>query len=211
MSQNWLSVGVSTQTTFFFTCATNSLGQLFCWGEGRDGRLGNGSESDSDFPNQVGTDTDWESVVVGAGQSCAKKTGGTFHCWGQSNQGALADGNIGVDGLSPTDEFTQATDWDSLDIGNEAGCAIKDSGQLLCWGFNATGVLGIGNNDSTAVVTATDTAELFTSVSVGHTGSACGITASGLFCWGDNSRGQLADGETIFSLSKLGASAIGPK
>jgi hypothetical protein len=69
-------------------CSIRTDGTLWCWGYNDNGQLGNGTTEDSDFPVQVGTDSDWAHVDAihedDNSTPCALKTDGTLWCWGAS-------------------------------------------------------------------------------------------------------------------------------
>lgn len=69
-----------------------SAGALYCWGHADEGQTG---DNDTLFARstafQIGTDTDWQQVVLGYHTSCALKTNGTRYCWGANHSGTYAD------------------------------------------------------------------------------------------------------------------------
>ena len=63
-------------------------------------------------------------------------------CWGDNSHHQLGDGTntqrtsaVAVAGLR---------DVESVDLGNEHGCALTQSHNILCWGANDDGQLGDG-------------------------------------------------------------------
>lgn len=72
-------------------CAVTTDGRVFCWGEARSGKIGDGSrhsEDDgyADFaerPQQVLRIDDAKSVMCGVGHCCATSEGGQVQCWGR--------------------------------------------------------------------------------------------------------------------------------
>ncbi|MCH9664210.1 MAG: putative Ig domain-containing protein [Gammaproteobacteria bacterium] len=76
------------------TCAVAAADTLYCWGEGDNGRLGQGTDTaDKNIPTQVGTDTDWAMVSAGEAHTCASKTDNQLFCWGKGTSGQLGLGN----------------------------------------------------------------------------------------------------------------------
>ena len=53
-------------------------GKLWAWGFNAQGQLGDGTTEGRSRPVQVGTDTDWASVVVSNGHTVALKTDGSL-------------------------------------------------------------------------------------------------------------------------------------
>jgi alpha-tubulin suppressor-like RCC1 family protein len=95
---SWAQVAAAGSGNADHTCAIDTTGGLWCWGEGDQGRLGNGTTDDQSAPTQVGSDTTWASVTTGGSFSCAVRVNNTQWCWGGNT-----DGEIGVD--SPVTEF----------------------------------------------------------------------------------------------------------
>jgi cysteine-rich repeat protein len=78
------------------TCVRLASTQIYCWGEGIDGRLGYGNETDLLTPSmdQVNLALPLAPRMVTAGRefSCATTEGSEVKCWGRNNQGQLGYG-----------------------------------------------------------------------------------------------------------------------
>ena len=80
----------------FHTCALLSDGNLKCWGEGANGRLGYGNQTDLGTPAASGVDLQGTSayqLTAGAAHTCALRSNGTARCWGAGANGRLGLGN----------------------------------------------------------------------------------------------------------------------
>ena len=64
---------------FSTVCAVTTGDDLYCWGEGANGSLGNGSTSDVISPTFILSDI--YSVDVGFGYACAIDNSGNAYCW----------------------------------------------------------------------------------------------------------------------------------
>jgi alpha-tubulin suppressor-like RCC1 family protein len=73
------------------TCALHGS-ELFCWGGGDLGQLGNGILDSYDAPSRIGVRTDWLHVSAGGGHTCALDQAGLLWCWGWNPYGQLGDG-----------------------------------------------------------------------------------------------------------------------
>jgi alpha-tubulin suppressor-like RCC1 family protein len=83
------AVGGSVSTT----CAIKA-GRLYCWGDNKQGTVGDGSNKDRSVPTPV---TSMDSNVEQVGREdaksvCATKQG-QLYCWGYNNKGQLGDGS----------------------------------------------------------------------------------------------------------------------
>jgi len=71
------------------SCAINESEELWCWGWGRDGRIGNGGTDHVLTPVQIGVERGWRDVSPGRYQTCAIDTGGLVWCFGRNDNGEL--------------------------------------------------------------------------------------------------------------------------
>lgn len=80
--------------------------------------------------------------------------------------------------------------------GNQFSCALRNDGQVFCWGANAAGQFGNGSLAGSRTPMETAGPQRFVALSVGDL-NVCGLEATGAaFCWGDNTNGQLGNGVT---------------
>ena len=127
------------------TCALRAGGAVACWGNNFSGQVGNGSTLRAPAPAAVVGLTDAVQVEVGPVHSCALRRTGRVVCWGISHDGELGEGTIGyVQYLTPGPEVTGLTDAVQISIGDRHTCALRASGQVVCWGRNDSGQLGDG-------------------------------------------------------------------
>ena len=104
-------------------------------------------------------------------------------------------------------DITWEWDYDPLEAGNltmfaswRNTCAIRDDGDLYCWGRNGNGQLGIGSMGSSHWKDRpTKTNNLGSdaiSVSLGEQHTCAVLDTGVLKCWGRNHHGQVGDGST---------------
>ena len=148
------------------TCAVLSDGTAWCWGNGDQGRLGDGSISahrsgravqvhgDDGSGGDGGGLTDVTSITAGVQHSCAVGSDGSAWCWGQGDTGRLGDGdtNSHQRGLAIRVHLDDGTGADggaltgatAISAGHEHTCAARADGTAWCWGNGDHGRLGDG-------------------------------------------------------------------
>jgi alpha-tubulin suppressor-like RCC1 family protein len=195
------------------TCALDSAGAAYCWGNNYLGALGDGSTTDSDVPVAVDTSgvlagKTLTQISVGEGFACALDSAGAAYCWG-NNDGDLGDGShadsdvperVVTSGVLAGKTLTQ------IAAGNVSTCALDSAGAAYCWGINEDGELGDGsiNSSPVTVPVAVDTSgvlagKTLTQISVNY-GPACALDSAGAaYCWGENEGGELGDGSSALN------------
>lgn len=112
------------------TCAIDTDGGLFCWGQHDRGTLGLGDLSDDVYvPTRVvGT---YRSVSLFAEHACAIDNVGRAWCWGRGDTGATGVGTA-IDLRSPA--VVSGGPWIALAVGTVFTCALDAAGTEWCWG-----------------------------------------------------------------------------
>ncbi|MBL6883566.1 MAG: hypothetical protein ISR09_04175 [Candidatus Thalassarchaeum sp.] len=239
-SYSTLSSGGYTQ------CIITEDNRVACWGNNDQGKRGLGGGIGNASITPPGKAGPWlvgnlsigmVEVSAGGWSTCSLKETGQIWCWGGGSYGQLGSGtdvcqDQGSGGISCADASNYPPVQVSLPMGKTAVslsdanqghfCAILNTGEGLCWGWNEHGELGDGtvciggnyfsdaNNPSPAGCNAQNgrytpvivddsnfpTNSSFISISMGfhHT---CGIIDNNdLYCWGYNDQGQLGIGTT---------------
>lgn len=175
--------------------ALKNDGSLWVVGDNEFGQLGLGYTggqtyvSDNNL-NRVGNDT-WKFVCAGAACSFGIKSDGTLWSWGHNSQGQLGLGDY-VNRNTPTEITSYGIDdWEMIAASNAENyyeyqtiMGIQTDGTLWGWGDNNSGVIELGNPNTTVpyqLGTATD----WQKVSVG-TAFAVAIKGGALKSWGSN-------------------------
>jgi alpha-tubulin suppressor-like RCC1 family protein len=168
--------------------------ELWSWGRGQYGIVGDGTTVTKLSPVQLGALTTWLKISGGNYHSLVTKTDGTLWTWGYNAQGQLGTSNLSY--YSSPKQVGALTTWATVCGGGRSSYAIKTDGTLWSWGYNAAGQLGLGNTtdyNSPKQVGALTT-WLSVSGSYGHTVAT--TTTGTLYAWGDNTHGQLGLGNT---------------
>ncbi len=193
---NGLSGAVALAAGYGHTCAVLSNATLRCWGENREGQLGNGTTANPGTAQPVAVSgiTSATAVTTGAYHTCALLGNGTVRCWGRNNQGQLGNGTYSTS--STPVAVSGLTGVAAVSGGGVHTCAALVDGTVRCWGENEYGQLGNGTTaTSTTPVQVVGIAGAV-DVSVGwrHT---CALLGDGsVYCWGQNQFAQLGDGTT---------------
>jgi len=179
-------------------CGLTAAGTAYCWGDGAEGQLGNGSLADSSTPESVAmpTGVTFVQVTAGVAHACGLTADRTAYCWGDNFYGQLGLGN-NTDQTTPQAVVTSGgVSFVQLTAGALHTCGLTAAGDAYCWGANAFGQLGIGNTTSQSTPQAVQmpVGASFTGLTAGSV-TTCGLSSSGsAYCWGQNSQGQLGDG-----------------
>ena len=200
---------VSTSSTWFGTvsCLVHRGGEVSCWG-----RWQFDSESEEDIePVRVAGIDDAADVAVAPGHACVLHETGRVSCWGLGSYGELGNGTT-ERSLEPT-PVEGLRDVVTIGAGGTFGrghtCAIKGNGEIMCWGWDGFGQLGLGEigyrHRPRTVVGLDDAVQI--SAGANHT---CAVRAEGeLRCWGEGEIGQIGTTSGVDSSLALLPEGVG--
>ncbi len=149
------------------SCAIANASRAYCWGNSEEYQLGNGSnrgpnscsgESCAVTPvlvsDEAGTGplAPVSSISAGNFHTCATTSDSLVYCWGDNFFGQLGRGTSGREnpGTLPApaaslDRTGPLSQIAVISAGFNYTCAVSSLGVALCWGYNNTGQLGIGD------------------------------------------------------------------
>jgi alpha-tubulin suppressor-like RCC1 family protein len=160
----------------------------------------------------LGTGRTATAIAAGSNHTCAILDNSSIKCWGFNASGQLGLGDNRTRGVGSGE---MGDDLNSVDLGsgrtakaiaagNSHTCAILDNSSVKCWGFNASGQLGLGHTDNRGDGS-NQMGDNLTAIDLGNERTAKAIEAGGnhtcailddasLKCWGSNASGQLGLG-----------------
>jgi alpha-tubulin suppressor-like RCC1 family protein len=141
-----------------FTCAVTTTNRAFCWGNGRQGQIGDGKTFLRFSPSAVAGGHSFSRVTTGYSHTCGETTLNRAYCWGSNTTGQLGDGTISRR-LTPVPvaggRFFSQVSAGGTEFGSHT-CGKTAAGVAYCWGWNFYGQLGDGTttnrNRPTAVL-----------------------------------------------------------
>ncbi len=90
-------------------------------------------------------------LTAGSGHTCARRRSGSLWCWGDNRSGQLGNGTFAPASVPTRVEgIADAIDIDTDGGGTIGGghtCALRRSGDVLCWGANHLGTVGDGTTE----------------------------------------------------------------
>lgn len=189
---DWKQVQTSTTRS---SLAIKENGTLWGWGGNSARLVGPTSSYTITYPTQIGTDSNWEYISVGAAHCMGLKSDGTLWTWGSNGHG--------VNGTGSNSSIPQQVGSDTylfIAAGGFHSLGIKSDGTLWAWGENDFSQLGDGTttNRSAPVQIGLDTD--WVSVSGGGYAHTVALKSDGsLWAWGRNNYGQYGNGTTVAS------------
>jgi alpha-tubulin suppressor-like RCC1 family protein len=199
---------------YHHTCGITTVDELYCWGTGGSGRIGNGLNGPTSqvapllVPPPSGQV--WASVSTGFSHTCALTASGAAYCFGSDLYGEIGDGPAVADPELPVVSAVAApggVSWAQIAAGAEHTCAVTTAGAAYCWGRDDRGQLGNGattGNQTSPSLVSTPGGVTWASIAVGgpdlnNNGGkqTCAVSTAGAgYCWGDDGSGQLGNGAT---------------
>lgn len=191
----------------FHLCAQPADASLRCWGNNRHGELGDGAARIRTAPvDTLPAGSGVGALGLGFLHSCAGLPGG-LRCWGYSGLGAVGLGQFTVTEPWPVPVAGISSMPSSVAGGEDHSCAAYN-GDVLCWGFNEKGQLGVGDQQPRAAPAyVLGLPAGATQVATGSRHS-CAIVAGGVWCWGYGANGELGNGAAEDSLLPVPVSGL---
>lgn len=144
----------------YYTCALTTSGGVKSWGNGGDGRLGNGATANSTTPvdvNGLASGVTALSCSEGGAHALVINSSGAALSWGDNDYGSLGNGST-ADSSTSVNVSGLTSGLSSISAGGNTSCVLTSSADVKCWGRNDFGQLGDGTttNNNTPVSTLID-------------------------------------------------------
>lgn len=180
------------------SCAVVASGAAYCWGENGAGELGfeTGGNMQLTARAVVGN-LRFSLVGAGNGGSCGLTVDRRVYCWGENGAGYLGDGSPSATRRAAPGPIASSQQFTGLSVSRAHRCAVTESGEVYCWGFNAFSQLGNGTTATAFTPQRVQALPAVTAVSAGEDFTCALDRDQGVWCWGRNNFGQLGDGTTI--------------
>lgn len=193
-----------------FSLALGDNGKVYAWGSNADGQLGDGTNTSSASPVEVGpgdipAGVNITKVAAGSRHAVALGDDGMVYTWGFNSQGQLGIGSTtSVNVPRAVDTTTALSGLTVTDIaaGFFHTLAIGSDGNAYSWGRNNSGQLGnngVGPRQTRPVAVWAGAIPAGVTIAQidGGEGYSTTLGSDGnVYSWGFNAGGQLADGTT---------------
>jgi alpha-tubulin suppressor-like RCC1 family protein len=199
--------------------------EIWCWGRGEYGQLGNGGSVSSSIPVSVspvaGVNT-IAKIVAGSLHTCALYLDPVFsenraYCWGGNSYGQLGNGTLSNRSIPDAVNFAGIPGLiTEIFTGPSHACAIR-GGALVCWGRNDSYQMLMGSASlyplpQVVVTVSSGISILSGGAGVGHTCSLAQSSMSSLNrslqCWGQNSSFQAGQSSLAYVTAPFAVSAL---
>jgi alpha-tubulin suppressor-like RCC1 family protein len=196
----WTAIAAGTNHSL----ALANDGNIYAWGQGFGGVLGNGASTNSPVPQRVIRPvevTAWLKIAAGANHNLALGNNGKLYAWGLGNSGQLGNGTFANFAVPmPVNAPPGVSDWQAIAAGTFHSLGIGNDGNLYAWGTGLQGQLGPNAGAGNAVrptpvlVPSQDGMGAWKAVAAGATHSLGLGDNCTLYSWGANNLGQLGIG-----------------
>ena len=216
MSANQISAGG------LHTCAIAPDNNVYCWGNGYLGILGNNSTADSKVPVAVSTTgvlagKTIKQISAGGSHTCVIASDNKAYCWGSGLSGQLGNNsttNSSVPVAVSTTGVLAGKTIKQISASGSHTCAIASDDKAYCWGGGTGGVLGNGSTAESKVPVAVSTTGVLAGKTIKQISAGdfhtCAIASDDkAYCWGYNSFRQLGNNSTTNSSVPVAVSTTG--
>jgi alpha-tubulin suppressor-like RCC1 family protein len=178
------------------TEALASDGNVYAWGDGAMGELGDGKTADELSPVQV--NVSGVTAIAGGGYHTLVISAGSIFAYGYGGLGQLGNGALTNASTRVKVDFPTGVTPTAIAAGLYHSLAIGSNGKVYSWGNNANGELGNGTetNEKDPVVVSMPAGVSASAIAAGADHSFAIGSDGNLYSWGYNGLDELGDGNT---------------
>lgn len=174
-------------------------GQIYSWGAGTSGVLGNGNAVSGSYavsaPTLLGSSFKFRKVASGLYTAYGITEQGATYAWGSNNIGQLGNNSL-TDTSNPT-LVNGSHSFKSIQAGSTWALAMDDSGAAWGWGANSAGSLADGTLLNRSTPVAVVGGVTFRQIFAGNA-SGWGVDVNdNMWGWGYNTYGEVGDGTVV--------------
>lgn len=124
-----------------YACGILKSGIVVCWGTPK---IGSGSAPYTVVwpPREFPLPSRAIALSTGEDAACAVVDTGEVYCWGLNTDGLLGFGSADPNSHATPSRVPGVNAAIDVSVGGQTACAVTAEGKLLCWGRNASGLLG---------------------------------------------------------------------
>ena len=203
----------------YHVLALDSEGDVYAWGYGNAGRLGDGGSTNQSAPVKASTLTvKARDITASASTSAAVGEDGYVYTWGLGTSGQLGNGGV-VSSITPV-QVTVPGGVKEIQGGSNHFLVVNSSGLVYGWGSKANYVLGdgvdTGNSPSPTQIAGLSGVS---KIAAGTSHNLAVTSGNVLYAWGLGSSGRLGEGlitdrttpTNISSTTNFGTSSLAGK
>jgi|GEM_PF-6191841 len=133
---------ISLSSGWAHSCAIIETGDVYCWGRGNNGQLGDGNSTSRTIPIQatLPANRTATSLALGMTHTCALLDDGNVTCWGDNSLNKAPS-----DLAMPSGRYAV-----SITADEHHNCMVLDDNSVRCWGYRDQGRMGDGSSSSSS-------------------------------------------------------------
>jgi len=183
----------------YMTEALASNGNVYTWGDGAYGELGNGGSATKNYPVQV--TASGVTAIAAGGYHSLMISGSYVWAFGYGAMGQIGNNQLLNKSTAVKAQLPSGVSPTAIAAGMYHSLAIGNNGKVYSWGNNANGELGNGTttNSKVPVLVSMPSGVTPTAVAAGADHSLAIGSDGNLYGWGYNGLGELGDSNTTDS------------
>jgi len=127
------------------TCAIDSLGSAYCWGNNENGQIGSRKKAEPLFSPTPRDEIYTQTILKGKKiilidssdtHTCVVDDKNKVYCWGTNDKGQLGDGTVETSYLpvAVIDDAFKDKKIKFISLGMQKSCVLADNNRVYCWG-----------------------------------------------------------------------------